>query len=80
MVFAAGSLFMAALGLDIITAFSSVIACLANIGPGLGKVGSLEHYAHIPAIGKLFLSFCMILGRLELFTVMALLLPSFWKR
>lgn len=80
MVFAFGSMFMATLGLDIITAFSSVIAALANIGPGLGKVGSLENYAHIPELGKLFLSFCMILGRLELFTVIALLLPSFWKK
>jgi trk system potassium uptake protein TrkH len=80
LVFAAGSMFMAALGLDIVTAFSSVIATLANIGPGLGRVGSLEHYAHIPEIGKVFLSFCMILGRLELFTVMALVLPSFWRR
>jgi trk system potassium uptake protein TrkH len=79
-VFAFGSMFMAALGLDIITAFSSVIATLANIGPGLGQVGSLEHYAHIPEVGKLFLSFCMILGRLELFTVIALVLPSFWKK
>jgi trk system potassium uptake protein TrkH len=79
-VFAAGSMFMAALGLDLTTAFSSVIACLANIGPGLGKVGSLENFAGIPEIGKLFLSFCMILGRLELFTVMALVLPSFWRR
>ena len=78
--FAAGSLFMTALGLDIITGFSAVIATLANIGPGLGKVGSLEHYAHIPEIGKIFLSFCMILGRLELLTVMALMLPSFWKK
>lgn len=78
-VFAFGSLFMAALGLDIITSFSSVIAALANIGPGLGNVGSLENYAHIPEAGKLFLSFCMILGRLELFTVVALVMPSFWR-
>jgi len=79
-VFATGSIFMAALGLDIITAFSSVIACLANIGPGLGRVGSIENFAFIPEIGKLFLSFCMILGRLELFTVMALMIPAFWKK
>ena len=79
-VFAVGSLFMTALGLDIITAFSAVIATLANIGPGLGKVGSLENFSSIPEIGKVFLSFCMILGRLELFTVMAIVLPSFWRR
>jgi len=80
MVFAVGSVFMAALGLDIITAFSSVVACLANIGPGLGRVGSIQNYAFIPEIGKLFLSFCMILGRLELFTVMALVMPAFWRK
>jgi trk system potassium uptake protein TrkH len=79
-VFVVGSIFMAALGLDIITAFSSVVACLANIGPGLGRVGSIENFAFIPEIGKLFLSFCMILGRLELFTVMALAMPAFWKK
>ena len=78
--FAVGSVFMAALGLDIVTAFSSVVACLANIGPGLGRVGSIENYAFIPEIGKLFLSFCMILGRLELFTVMALVMPAFWRK
>ncbi len=79
-VFAAGSIFMAALGLDIISSFSAVIATLANIGPGLGMVGSLENFSSIPEIGKVFLSFCMILGRLELFTIMALVLPSFWRR
>jgi len=79
-VFAVGTIFMAALGFDIITAFSSVVATFANIGPGLGNVGSLENYADIPAAGKLFLSLLMIMGRLELFTVLALLLPSFWRR
>jgi trk system potassium uptake protein TrkH len=78
--FTFGTLFMSFLGLELETAFSSVVATLANIGPGLDRVGSLENYAFIPAIGKLFLSFCMILGRLELFTVLVLLIPDFWKR
>jgi len=78
--FTIGTLFMSALGLELETAFSSVVATLANIGPGLDQVGSTENYAFIPAIGKLFLSFCMILGRLELFTVLVLLIPDFWKR
>jgi trk system potassium uptake protein len=78
--FALGSIFMAALGLGIITASTSVAACLGNIGPGLARVGALENYAHIPAIGKIFLSFCMMLGRLELGTLLVLLVPDFWRR
>jgi trk system potassium uptake protein TrkH len=80
LVFVVGTLFMTLFGLDMITAATSVIATLANIGPGLERVGSIENYAFIHPIGKLFLSFCMILGRLELVTVGAVLLPSFWKR
>jgi trk system potassium uptake protein TrkH len=78
--FTGGTLFMSALGLELETAFSSVVATLANIGPGLDKVGSMETYAFIPPVGKLFLAFCMILGRLELFTILVLLIPDFWKR
>ena len=66
--------------LDIITAATSVAATLCNIGPGLEKVGSIENYAFIPPAGKFFLSVCMILGRLELVTVLAILLPNFWRR
>ena len=78
--FALGSIFMAALGLDIITASTSVVACLGNIGPGLARVGSVENYADIPAVGKAFLSFCMMLGRLELGTLLVLFVPDFWRR
>lgn len=79
-VFAAASLYLAALGLDVLTATTAVIATLGNIGPGLARVGSVENFAFIPASGKLVLSFCMILGRLELYTVLVLFLPAFWKR
>ena len=79
-VFAFGSLFMASLGLDVVTATTSVIATLGNIGPGLARVGSIENFAFIPAVGKVFLSICMILGRLELYTVLVLFLPDFWRR
>lgn len=78
--FTVGTLFMSTLGIEFETAFSSVIATLANIGPGLDRVGSIETYAFIPGVGKLFLAFCMILGRLELFTILVLLIPDFWKR
>ncbi len=78
--FAVATCFMAALGMDIVSAGSSVIAAMFNIGPGLGTVGPTDNYAHIPTLGKCALSFCMLLGRLELFTVLALFMPQLWKR
>jgi len=77
--FVLGSLFMAALGLPFETAMSSVAATLNNVGPGLDLVGPVNDYSQIPAVGKLFLSLCMVLGRLELFSVCVLFVPGFWK-
>ena len=65
---------------DLFTANMAVVSALSNIGPALGTVGPAENYAHLPALAKLVLSTCMIFGRLELFTVMVLFLPSFWRR
>ena len=65
---------------DIETAFSSVIATMGNIGPGLGAVGAVENYADIPILGQAILSFCMLLGRLELYTILIVFLPGFWKK
>ena len=79
-VFVAASFVMAATGMDLISAGGSVIATLSNIGPGLGTVGPVDNFAHVPAVGKLVLSFCMLLGRLELFTVLVLIFPSFWRK
>ena len=78
--FAGATCFMTTLGMDIVSAGSSVIAAMFNIGPGLGTVGPTDNYAHIPILGKCALSFCMLLGRLELFTVLALFAPQLWKR
>lgn len=75
-----GTLIMAALGLDHITSITSVIACLSNIGPGLGDVGPAENYAMIPMFGKWVLSLLMIIGRLEIYTVMVLFTLTFWKK
>ncbi|MGB0454721.1 MAG: TrkH family potassium uptake protein [Bacteriovoracaceae bacterium] len=79
-VFTVGSLIMAATGLDPLTAMTSVVACLSNIGPGLGSVGPTENFAHISDLGKIVLSLCMLVGRLEYFTVLVLFLPSAWKK
>jgi trk system potassium uptake protein TrkH len=79
-VFVAASFLMAAIGMDLPSAGAAVIATLSNIGPGLGSVGPVDNFAHVPAPGKLVLTFCMLLGRLELFTVLVLVFPSFWRK
>lgn len=80
LVFALFSLVMSLMTPDLPTAFSCVIATLGNIGPGLGAVGAVETYASIPPFGQALLTFCMLLGRLELYTVLVILLPSCWGR
>lgn len=77
--FVIASLILSALGLDLLTAFTASIACLASIGPGFGTVGPTENFAHIPMIGKWVLSICMLMGRLELYTILILFSKSFWK-
>ncbi|HEY5719445.1 MAG TPA: TrkH family potassium uptake protein [Gammaproteobacteria bacterium] len=71
-------LILMANGLDQVTAFSAVAACLNNLGPGLGDVGL--HYASINDFSKWVLAFAMLLGRLEIFTLLVLLTPTFWRR
>jgi trk system potassium uptake protein TrkH len=80
LIFALGSLIMIALGLDMVSALSSVAATLGNVGPGLGLVGPSQNYAFIPPSGKIFLCFFMLLGRLEIYAVLTLLIPEFWKK
>jgi trk system potassium uptake protein TrkH len=80
LVFALGSFIMTFFTPNLETAATSVIATLGNIGPGLNAVGATQNYAAIPVAGQAFLTFLMLLGRLELYTVLILFLPSFWKR
>jgi len=65
---------------DLLTAVSTVVASLWNIGPGLNGVGSTQTYAWIPIPGKWVLIICMLLGRLEIFTILLALRPTFWKK
>ncbi|MBL4608200.1 MAG: potassium transporter, partial [Pseudomonadales bacterium] len=67
-----------ATGLDSITGFSAVAAALNNLGPGLGSVAS--HYGEISSPTKWILCFAMLLGRLEIFTLLILFSPTFWRR
>ncbi len=78
--FSIGTFTMALLGLDFETSIGASIASLGNIGPGIGGVGPVENYSFIPAPGKWMLSFLMLIGRLELFTVLVIFSPSFWRR
>ena len=66
--------------MDFQTGMSSVISAVMNVGPGFGDVGPSENYAHISAVGKWFLAWLMLVGRLEMFSVLVLLFPSFWKK
>jgi len=67
-----------ATGLDQVSAFSAVAASMNNLGPGLGEVGS--NYSTINDVAKWVLCFAMLLGRLEIFTVLVLLSPAFWRK
>lgn len=79
-VFIAGAAIMSFLGLGFKLSLASVAAIVGNVGPSLGTLGPMDSYATIPAPGKWMLSFFMLLGRLELFTVLILLTPAFWKK
>jgi len=79
-IFVAASFLMAGTGLDLPSAGAAVIATLSNIGPGLGSVGPVDNFAHVSAFGKTVLTLCMLMGRLELFTVLVLFFPSFWRK
>jgi len=78
--FAISAVILAGMGVDFVTSFSAVAAAMGNIGPGFGMVGPVENFALIPDMGKWLLIWCMLLGRLEIFTVIILLVPEFWRQ
>ena len=67
-------------GLDVVTAFTAVIATVNNIGPGLGEVGPAVNYGGLNPFQTVVLTFAMLLGRLELLSVLVLFTPQFWRR
>ena len=79
-IFGAGSVALAMFGVDFETAIGAAATSLGNIGPGLGAVGPVDNFAGLPTGGKWLLSFLMLLGRLELFTILMLFTPYFWRR
>jgi len=77
--FAISSLALTFMGVDLLSSIGAAASAMSNIGPGLGSFGPTDNYALLPSAGKWILSFCMLLGRLEIFTVIVLLSRTFWK-
>ncbi|MAR69103.1 MAG: potassium transporter membrane component TrkH [Nitrospina sp.] len=77
---ALSAMMLSFMGVDLTTAISASIASLFNIGPGLGAVGAMGNYATIPAMGKGILISCMLLGRLEIYGILLLILPIAWRK
>jgi trk system potassium uptake protein len=80
LLFLLGSIILSILGLDFITALGAAATCIGNVGPGIGTVGPISNFAHMPETGKWILSIMMLLGRLELFTVLIIFSSYFWKK
>jgi trk system potassium uptake protein TrkH len=78
--FVLAAFLVAATGVDVVTSFASSLACIGNIGPGIGGVGPTENFAWMPDTAKWVLTFCMVLGRLEIYTVIILFVPEFWRK
>lgn len=77
--FALSSLALTGLGMDVLSATTGVAACLGNVGPGLGSVGPMDNFSGVPLLGKWVLSFDMLLGRLEIYTVLLIFLRGAWR-
>jgi trk system potassium uptake protein TrkH len=80
MILCVSALVISTMGYDIVTSFSTSAAMLGNIGPGLGNFGPFTNYALVPVTGKWFFTFLMLLGRLELFSLLILFTGSFYRR
>ncbi len=77
--FVFGSIVLTFLGIDFMTAIGAVATSIGNVGPGIGKVGPVDNFAWFSGEVKMVLSFLMIIGRLELFTVLVIFMPYFWR-
>lgn len=80
LIFALATFLQSLVDVDLMTAATGTISSLSNIGPGFGSIGPTENYSHLPDTAKWVLTACMLMGRLELFTVLVLFVPSFWRR
>ncbi|MFZ5643133.1 MAG: TrkH family potassium uptake protein [Bacillota bacterium] len=79
MIFAGSVVFVTLMGVDLVSSLSAVAATLSNVGPGLGAVGPMTNYNSMPDAAKVLLSFCMLIGRLEIYTILVILSTKFWR-
>ncbi|HEX7358013.1 MAG TPA: TrkH family potassium uptake protein [Ignavibacteriaceae bacterium] len=80
LIFVLGSILLSLMGVDFVSSIGATATCIGNIGPGFGTVGPVANFSHLPDLAKWVLSFLMLLGRLELFTVLIIFTPYFWKK
>ena len=80
LILSVSTLITTAFGIDLLTAFTGVLTCLSNVGPGLNALGPVENFAWLPGIVKWLFSFCMLAGRLELFAVLLLFMPGTYRK
>ena len=80
LIFITSAVILSFMGLEFHSAIGAAASSLGNVGPALGSLSPVNNYAHLPDCAKLFCSFLMLIGRLELFTVLILLTPFFWKK
>jgi len=78
--FILAALALAALGMDVMSSISGAATCLGNVGPGLGGIGPMDNFSGVPPAGKWIMIACMLLGRLEIYTILVLLMPGFWRK
>jgi trk system potassium uptake protein TrkH len=80
LIFVAGTIIISMLGLDLVSSLTASAAGLGNIGPGFGLVGPTQNYSFLPAVGKYVLALEMLIGRLEIYPMLVLFVPAFWKK
>lgn len=80
LLFVLGAIVLSLIGLDFLTSAGATATCLGNVGPGMGVVGPVSNFSGLPDLSKWILSFLMLIGRLELFTVLIIFTKTFWKK
>jgi len=80
MIIVVGAIVLSFSGMGFLESVSGMITCISDVGPGLGSIGPAFSFSEIPTFSKWFLSFVMLIGRLEVFTVLIIFTPIFWKR
>lgn len=78
-VMTAGTLILTFQDMDLVSAFTATLTCISNVGPGLGSVGPVDNFSQVPELSKWVLSLCMLLGRLEIYAILVLFVPEFWR-